>query len=133
MDRSEIIRSLLEAKLKILSNLDEEILGLCDVKDIKQEAEAVARILNAKRKLEKALKWGISKATNENNGQVSSQSIQNIRNSNATDSMVVDGGNQLSNTSQPEVITAISQPTAITTTTTTTVKLKLPKLYNSYK
>ena len=49
VDRSEIIRSLLEAKLKILSDLDEEILGLCDVKDIEQEieesAEAVARIL----------------------------------------------------------------------------------------
>ena len=37
VDRCEIIRSLLEEKLKILSEIDEEILGLCEVKDIEQE------------------------------------------------------------------------------------------------
>jgi prophage DNA circulation protein len=39
VDRCEIIRSLLEEKLKILSEIDEEILGLCEVKDIEQEIE----------------------------------------------------------------------------------------------
>ena len=52
-------------------------LGLCDVKDIEQEieesAEVVSRILTAKRKLENALKPGISKVINEKNNVQSSQ------------------------------------------------------------
>jgi hypothetical protein len=63
--------TLLEEKLKIVSEIDEEILGLCEVKDIEQEieksTEVVSRILTAKRKLGNALKSGISKVINEKN------------------------------------------------------------------
>lgn len=131
IDRSEIIRSLLEAKLKILSEIDEEILGLCDVEDIEQEieesAEVVSRILNAKRKLEKALKPGMSKGINKGDGQLPSHLIptQQDGNSNSTHST---NGDQSNGTSQNEVNTDMSQPIAMTTTSTTTVKPKLPKL-----
>lgn len=129
IDRIEIIRSLLEAKLKIVSEIDEEILGLCDVKDIEQEieesAEVVSRILNAKRKLERALKPGISKVINKNDGQLPSQPIQVDGDSNSTHNTI---GDQSNGTSQNEVNTGMSQPIAMTTTSTKTVKPKLPKL-----
>ena len=57
INRSEVIHSLLSEKLKILNELDEEILGLCEIKDIEIEieesSEIVARILNATKKIEK--------------------------------------------------------------------------------
>jgi hypothetical protein len=57
ISRSEVIHSLLSEKLKILNELDEEILGLCEIKDIEIEieesSEIVARILNATKKIEK--------------------------------------------------------------------------------
>ena len=133
--RCEIIRSLLEGKLKILSEIDEEILGLCDVKDIEQEieesAEVVSRILTAKRKLEDALKPGISKVINEKNNGQSSQLSPNQEvdygNDNSTNSTIIDSGEQSNSASQSEVNTNTSQSTAITSATTN-VKPKLPKL-----
>ena len=139
VDRSEIIRSLLEAKLKILSEIDEEILGLCDVNDIEQEidesAEVLARILNAKRKLERAVN---SKVVNDGQNQVTSQLAPSQANENtsSTHGTAAEGDNQSSseasqnelNTSQGAVNTSTSQPTAISTVTTTTIKPKLPKL-----
>jgi hypothetical protein len=57
INRSEVIHSLLSEKLKILNELDEEILGLCEIKDIEIEieesSEIVARILYATKKIEK--------------------------------------------------------------------------------
>ena len=56
ISRCEIIKSLLQEKLKILNDIDEEILGLCDIKEIESEieesTEIVARILNAIKNIE---------------------------------------------------------------------------------
>ena len=100
VDRCEIIRSLLEEKLKILTEIDEEILGLCDVKDIEQEieesAEVVSRILTGKRKLENALKPGISKVINEKN---------NVQSSQLSPNQEVDYGNDNSTNSRLRLLT----------------------------
>ena len=110
VDRSEIIRSLLEAKLKILSEINEEILGLCDVNDIEQEidesAEVLARILNAKRKLERAVN---SKVVNDGQNQVTSQLAPSQANENtsSTHGTAAEGDNQSSSeASQNELNTS---------------------------
>jgi hypothetical protein len=59
-DRCEvIIRSLLEEKSKILTDIDEEILGICEIASIENEieesADVMGRILSAKRKLDKVI------------------------------------------------------------------------------
>jgi hypothetical protein len=55
VNRCEMIQGMLEEKRKLLETIDEEILALCDVKDISTEieesAEIVARILKATTKL----------------------------------------------------------------------------------
>ena len=38
-DRYEVIQGLFEEKLKILNEIDAEILGLCDIEEIEQEIE----------------------------------------------------------------------------------------------
>ena len=77
IDRSEVIHSLLSEKLKILNELDEEILGLCEVKDIEREieesSEIVARILNATKKIEK-YKRGQANVNKVSNQTIVSQS-----------------------------------------------------------
>lgn len=44
-DRCEIIRSLLEEKWKILTEIDGEILGICEVEDIQNEIEKSAEYM----------------------------------------------------------------------------------------
>ena len=77
IDRSEVIHSLLSEKLKILNKLDEEILGLCEVKDIEREieesSEIIARILNATKKIEK-YKRGQANVNKVSNQTIVSQS-----------------------------------------------------------
>ena len=57
--RCEIVKNLLQEKLEIINELDEEIPGLCDIAEIQGEIEestkVVARILNAIKKIEKAM------------------------------------------------------------------------------
>ena len=55
VNRCEIVQGMLEEKRKLLEKIDEEILALCDVKDIpvdiEESAEVVSRILKATTKL----------------------------------------------------------------------------------
>lgn len=45
---------MLEEKLRILNDIDEEILGICEVANIEESTEVISKILGAKRKLDKA-------------------------------------------------------------------------------
>jgi hypothetical protein len=88
-DRCEVIRSLLEEKSKILTDIDEEILGICEIASIEYEieesADVMGRILSAKRKLDKvkleAKKTGNTKASTvtiqHENGNIATTSSEN--------------------------------------------------------
>jgi hypothetical protein len=88
-DRCEVIRSLLEEKSKILMDIDEEILGICEIASIEYEieesADVMGRILSAKRKLDKvkleAKKTGNTKASTvtiqHENGNIATTSSEN--------------------------------------------------------
>ena len=136
VDRSRIIRFLLKEKLEILSDIDEKILELCDVKDIGQEIEETAEIgagiLITKQKLENALKSNTSKVINEKNGEQQSQDTAEHRSSNMTHSMNIDNGEQSNDASQSETTMSqskVNMSQSITmTSATTNVKPKLPKL-----
>ena len=60
IERSEVIALQLQEKLKLLSEIDEEILDICDVNDIRNEIEESAeisdRISNTKRRIDKHTK-----------------------------------------------------------------------------
>jgi hypothetical protein len=88
-DRCEVIRSLLEEKSRILTDIDEEILGICEIASIEYEveesADVMGRILSAKRKLDKvkleAKKTGNTKASmvtiQHENGNIVTTSSKN--------------------------------------------------------
>ena len=101
INRCEIIQSMLEEKRRLLEKIDEEILALCDVKDIPAEieesAEVVARILNTTTKLgrcrRKEAKKTIQAVSEETitiqdgeNAQVSNDIAQNSGENIASDS-----------------------------------------------
>ena len=90
-DRCEVIRALLEEKSKILNDIDEEILGICEVAnigaEIEESTEVMARILDAKRKLDKAkLNTKDTGATNISMATISNENGTNTTGNIATTS-----------------------------------------------
>ena len=90
-DRCEVIRALLDEKSKILNDIDEEILGICEVAnigaEIEESTEVMARILDAKRKLDKAkLNTKDTGATNISMATISNENGTNTTGNIATTS-----------------------------------------------
>ena len=140
VNRCEIIQSMLEEKRRLLEKIDEEILALCDVKDIPAEieepADVVARILNTTTKLgryrRKEAKKTIQAVSAETitiqdgeNAQVSNEIAEN------SGENIVSNSPTLINTSTTESVSNNGNPSIVGGTvvnSTTSYKPKLPKL-----
>ena len=133
---------MLQEKLKILEDIDEEVLGLCAVTEIEGEMEesshVIARILNAIKKIERFVERLESKSNNQtsassddvntsiNNSENGSVNINERTNSGTVEAVVA--GSEV----EVESIGNISGVTSVNTNSTSTPnmvsKTKLPKL-----
>ena len=150
VERSEVIVGQLEEKLKVLNEIDEQILNICDVNEIQTEIEESAaisdRILNTKRKLERYTKLAEVNVTkdiepvqenieNENtNGNVSNSNMDSSTTM-ATETVNIDNGENIENTSSHAVTDspALQEATITNVPTTSAGQFvsslpKLPKL-----
>ncbi len=137
LNRSEVVHSILSEKLKLLNELDEEILGLCDISEIQGEIEETreiaSRILDAFKKLEKFNRGqrDIYKVSGETSASSSKNTVvintieatnnpeQTSNNSNETEENVATSQFQENNNANTSTISA---------NTNVSVKPKLPKL-----
>jgi hypothetical protein len=137
LNRSEVVHSILSEKLKLLNELDEEILGLCDISEIQGEieetTEIASRILDALKKLEKFNRG--QRVINKVSGETSASSSENtvvINTIEATNNPEQTSNN--SNETEENVATSQFQEnnnantSTISANTNISVKPKLPKL-----
>ena len=135
-DRCEVIRALLEEKSKILNDIDEEILGICEVAnigaEIEESTEVMARILDAKRELDKAkLNTKDTGATNISMATISNENGTNTTGNIATTSENLsevtntEGGNGsgLNDSNMGAAVTSGQEQISVSS-----LKPKLPKL-----
>ena len=136
--RCEIIKGLLQEKLKILNDIDDEILELCSVDDIEREieesAEVVVRILHAIKKIEGVTQGqSRSQSATGSNDVIPIQTIDSVTAStnatsvNVSDNVNSDSGNV--NTSNTSINTSVNTSnTSVVNTSVMSCKAKLPKL-----
>ncbi len=136
--RCEIIKGLLQEKLKILNDIDDEILELCSVDDIEREieesAEVVVRILHAIKKIEGVTQGqSRSQTATGSNDVIPVQTIDSVTAStnatsvNVSDNVNSDSGNV--NTSNTSINTSVNTSnTSVVNTSVMSCKAKLPKL-----
>ena len=138
VNRCEIIQGMLEEKRKLLERIDEDILALCDVKDIPAEieesAEVVTRLLKATTKLgkyrRKEPKKTIQAVSDETitiqdgeNSQVTSDIVENSSENNVSDSPTLVNTSTTENVNNGNVSTMGG-----TISSATSYKPRLPKL-----
>jgi len=147
VERSEVIVGQLEEKLKVLNEIDEQILNLCEVNEIQTEIEESAeisdRILNTKRKLEKytkLVKVNVIKDVEPVQENIENENTSgNVSNSNldssttvATEMVNIDNGENIENRSSHAITDppALQEANAVTTPAGQFVSSlpKLPKL-----
>ena len=129
--RCEIIKGLLQEKLKILNDIDDKILDLCSVddieRDIEESAEVVVRILHAIEKIE-GVKQGQSRSQTAtgSNDVIPVQTIDSVTASTNATSVNVSVNVNSDSVNLNTLNTSIN--TSVINTSVMSCKAKLPKL-----
>lgn len=125
---------MLQEKLKILNDINEEILGLCDIKDIESEieesTEIVARILNAIKNMEGFMHGKCNSQPTASSGEVNTSNTSVI--SENTSGSIDNTPATISIENNDSNISNVVNTDTVTTSTTampfTSSKTRLPKL-----